>query len=124
VQELSKQNDELQQRVEKLEAMINAQSSAANNTQAISLSSVSLEQNIPNPFNQSTTINYTLPQQYSFAKIIIADKNGKILKEVNLSGNGRSNIKIDASGLAASAYSYSLYVDGKLAASKQMILTK
>ena len=85
---------------------------------------VLLEQNIPNPFNYSTTINYTLPQQYSSAQIIITDKSGKLLKQVNISGNGNGSIKVDASALASGAYQYSLYVDGKLMDTKQMVLTK
>ncbi|MEP6465446.1 MAG: tail fiber domain-containing protein, partial [Parafilimonas sp.] len=125
VQELSAKNDALEQRVEKLEAFINAQSSSVNNAQqTISLTSAGLNQNIPNPFNSSTTINYTLPKQYSAAKMMIADNTGKVLKEINLSGNSVGSIQLDASNLAASAYTYSLIVDGKLIASKQMIVAK
>jgi uncharacterized delta-60 repeat protein len=90
----------------------------------ISVNSAALEQNIPNPFNNATTINYTLPQKYSSAKIIITDQSGKILKQVNISGNGKGSLKIDASTLMSGAYSYSLYVDGNFVGSKQMILSK
>jgi hypothetical protein len=121
VQELSHKNDELLQRIEKLESIIDAQSSSATNSQQnISLSTVSLQQNTPNPFRNTTLINYTLPQQYNSAKIVITDKNGKALKEVTLSGSGAGNVTVDASGLAAAAYSYSLYVDGKFISSRQM----
>ena len=83
-----------------------------------------LEQNIPNPFNNTTTINYTLPKKYSSAKIIVVDKSGKVLKEINISGSGKGSLKIDASTLASGAYNYSLYVDGKLIGTKQMVLAK
>ena len=83
-----------------------------------------LEQNIPNPFNNTTTINYTLTQKYSSAKIIVVDKSGKVLKEINISGSGKGSLKIDASTLASGAYNYSLYVDGKLIGTKQMVLAK
>jgi hypothetical protein len=96
-----------------------------NNAQhTVSLSAASLQQNAPNPFSTNTVINYTLPQQYNSAKMMITDKNGKILKEVTLSGSGQGSLKVDAAGLAASGYNYSLYVDGNLFASKQMVLTK
>ncbi len=122
---LQKQNDELEKRLEKLEAMMNVQQSTSNiQLRIFNISSASLEQNIPNPFNHTTTINYTLPQTYSSAKIIITDKSAKTLKEVNLSGNGKGSLKVDASGLANGAYQYSLYVDEKLIATKQMILEK
>jgi len=88
------------------------------------MSGVSLSQNIPNPFNHTTTINYSLPQQYSAAKIIVVDKGGKILKEVNISGGGKGSLQIDAATLASGAYNYSLLVDGKLVGTKQMVLAK
>ena len=84
------------------------------------ISESSLLQNIPNPFKNATTINYTLPQQYSSAKIIITDKAGRALREVNVSGSGKGSLEIEASTLSSGAYQYSLYVDGKLIDSKQM----
>src|SRR4030095_16669303 len=98
VQELSKQNDSLKQRVEKLESMMNANLSTNSNQQSTinnqtvkipSPTEESLSQNIPNPFNHTTTIHYTLPQQYATAKIMITDKTGNILKEMNVSGAGK-----------------------------------
>ena len=86
-----------------------------------------LEQNVPNPFANTTTIGYTLPQSRnggSPAKIIITDKNGRQLKQLNLSGAGKGTVTVDASLLASGAYNYSLYVDGKLVATKQMISAK
>ncbi len=115
-------NKELENGLKKLEGMMNLKQSA--NKTTISLSTSSLEQNIPNPFNHTTTINYTLPQTYLSSKIIITDKNGKTLKEINVSGNGKRSLKVDASTLASGAYNYSLYVDGKLIDTKQMILVK
>ncbi len=87
-------------------------------------SNASLEQNIPNPFNHTITINYTLPQQFTSAKIIITDKSGKAIKEVNISGSGNGSLNVDASTLVSGAYQYVLYVDGRMLDSKQMILTK
>jgi len=125
VQELSAKNDALQQqnndlaqRVAKLEAMMHVPQSAA------AISFASLDQNIPNPFTNSTTIGYSLPGKFSSAQMIITDKNGKQLKQINVSGPGKGTISVDASILASGAYSYSLYVDGKLIATKQMVLFK
>jgi hypothetical protein len=88
------------------------------------MSGALLQQNIPNPFNHTTTINYTLPQKYSSAKIIVVDKNGRVLKDVSVSGNGKRIITVDASTLASGAYAYSLLVDGTLIDTKQMMLIK
>ena len=91
------------------------------------MSGASLQQNIPNPFNNTTTINYTLPQSRNggtSAKIIITDKSGKVLKDVNLYAQGKGSLQIDASTLSAGAYQYSLYADGRLIDTKQMLLSK
>jgi hypothetical protein len=85
---------------------------------------VSLQQNIPNPFSNTTTIAYSLPQKFSSAKIIITDKNGKQLKQLNLSGAGKGTVHVYASTLASGAYNYALYIDGRLVATKQMVLAK
>jgi len=140
VQELSKQNDELNLKMSQLVPLVSGMKmenqelrsrlhyieqklgiTSESKTLITKLTNISLEQNIPNPFNHTTTIQYILPQKYSSAKIIIIDKAGKVLKEVNLSGNGRNSLKLDASAIASGTYSYSLYVDGRLIDTKQML---
>ena len=58
-----------QQEINELKAMI-----VSSNSQSTSVSSASLAQNIPNPFANSTSISYTLPQFYASANLIITDK--------------------------------------------------
>jgi hypothetical protein len=137
VQELSGENDSLRSEITNLKseigdikAMIVSNQSTVNGQRSTVISSASLSQNIPNPFSNATTINYTLPQQYSSASIIITDKNGSTLKQINLpagrqglSGN-KGSVSVDASTLSSGAYQYSLIVDGKLIGTKQMILAK
>jgi hypothetical protein len=104
----------------------NSNISSANNVQqykATLTNAASIEQNIPNPFTNTTTISYSIPQQFSSAKIIVTDKNGNALKQINLSSN-KGSINVDASILSSGAYQYSLYVNGRLIDSKQMILAK
>ncbi|MFZ1800971.1 MAG: tail fiber domain-containing protein [Chitinophagaceae bacterium] len=140
VQELSVQNDSLSAQVIKLESLkrenealnlrldiieqklgLTAQSKTSS---GVLLSNKSLGQNIPNPFNHTTLINYELPQNYSSAKIIITDNSGRTLKEVNISGSGKGSLKIDASIMASGAYNYSLYINERRIGTKQMIVTK
>jgi hypothetical protein len=83
-----------------------------------------LEQNIPNPFSNTTSIGYTLPQKFANAQIVITDKSGKILKTVSVSGSGKSSLTVNASILAAGAYQYSLMIDGRMIDTKQMVLAK
>jgi len=118
-------NEDVQKRIGTLEAIINAQQSTINHKpQPTNSSDASLAQNTPNPFINATTINYKLPQKFTTAQIAIIDKNGKQLKQLNISGSGKGSLNIDASTLTAGTYNYSLIVDGKLITSKQMILVK
>jgi len=104
---------------------MNVQSTTANDQPQITIiSSSSLDQNIPNPFSNETIIGYTLPQQYTTAKIIITDRTGSVLKEMNISGAGKGSVQLDASTLAQGSYQYSLMVNGILISTKQMILTR
>ena len=129
VQELSVKNDSLQRandalekRVEKIEAMMNLQQTTSNDQpKTTNISSASIEQNIPNPFSNTTIIRYTLPQKYVSAKIILTDKLGNVLKEVNISTAGKGSVQIEASTLARGSYQYSLMVDGKIIGTKQMV---
>ncbi|HYK44950.1 MAG TPA: tail fiber domain-containing protein [Parafilimonas sp.] len=143
VQELSDQNDQLkkhyegqiadlQKQIDALKALINSRDHMQTATNNLSVTvGASLGQNIPNPFNHTTTIQYSLPQRFSSAKIIVTDKTGKLLKEVNLgsppgkgNSNNSGNIMVDASTLSSGAYQYSMLVDGKLIDTKQMVVTK
>ena len=51
-------------------------------------------------------------------------KNGKPMKQVNVSGSGKGIVNIDAGTLSGGAYNYSLIVDGKIINTKQMLLAK
>jgi hypothetical protein len=79
-----------------------------------------LEQNIPNPFANTTTINYNLPNKYSSSKIIVADELGNTIKNIDLSGTGKGSIRFSSSLKGGAFYTYSLYVDGKLIDTKRM----
>ena len=111
--------------------MIVSNNQDATNSHVVTISSpeaggrewaASLEQNIPNPFANTTVIGYTLPQKFTSAQIVITDKSGKILKAANISGTGKGSLTVDASTLASGAYQYSLIDDGKLVDTKQMIV--
>jgi LAS superfamily LD-carboxypeptidase LdcB len=123
-----KQIDELKQMFLSLQQSFNQCNPCVQKSQMSSelsvISGAALQQNVPNPFNHTTTINYTLPQTYSSAKIIVTDKAGKVLKQENLTAKGKGSLNLDASAFASGAYQYSLYVDGKLIDTKQMILAK
>ena len=76
-------------KVDELKAMIVSGRSTVDGQQSTAISSASLQQNIPNPFTNTTKIGYTLPQKFNSAQIVITDKNGKTLKTVNVSDSGK-----------------------------------
>ena len=140
VQELSKANDEkdariesaeaklsdLQKQIDELKAMLVARNlmQAETGNVLLSRTDASLSQNTPNPFNHATTIDYTLPQKYSSAKIIVVDELGKTIKAFDLSGTGKGSVTFSSPIRVGASYQYSLYVDGKLIGTKQMVLSK
>lgn len=137
IQELMKQNDSLKSEIENLKSEVaqiktmlqkGDQSTGAgaglNATISTSLTNASLGQNVPNPFVNSTAINYTLPQKFSKANLLVADRSGKTIKQINLTGTGKGRVNVDASLLLPGTYNYSLIVDGKTIDSKQMIIAK
>lgn len=123
VQELSKENDDLKKEIKEIKGML-SQSSTSKANAANNVSNASLEQNTPNPFRQTTSISYTLPQKFADAQIIITNKSGKTVKQISVAGTGKGKINVDASLFASGAYSYSLVIDGKVISSKQMVFMK
>ncbi|MDR0618536.1 MAG: tail fiber domain-containing protein [Bacteroidales bacterium] len=84
-----------------------------------------LFQNSPNPFNQSTKIEYILSDNVNNAKLCIYDLNGKQLRCFVLNTvKGASSIEVRASDLQAGIYLYTLIVDNAPVATKRMILTE
>jgi len=55
------------------------------------------------------------------AQIVVNDKTGNVLKQINIAGTAKGTVNIDASTLSAGVYSYSSIIDGKLISTKQMI---
>jgi Chaperone of endosialidase/Secretion system C-terminal sorting domain len=80
----------------------------------------SLSQNVPNPFNSSTVINYVLPENSSNASILIFNLNGETIKEYKII-QSKGNITIESGTLSKGMYLYSLVLNGKEIATKKMI---
>lgn len=83
-----------------------------------------LEQNIPNPFNQSTKINYYLPDNTINAVINIYDMNGLQIKSLSINSFGKGTVIIYGSELHPGMYFYTLLADGAEIDTKRMILTE
>ncbi|HEV3325700.1 MAG TPA: T9SS type A sorting domain-containing protein [Puia sp.] len=131
VQELSAENDSLQQanaqlsqRVDQIEQLLGLKTAAGPTESTLALSSARLFQNIPNPFNQTTLINYYLPQTTGTALIRITGINGETIRSIALNGTGAGQLSVQTAQLAAGTYMYTLIVDGNLIDTKRMVLVK
>jgi len=103
---------------------LKANFSLINNKQNIHLSSAILQQNIPNPVSNNTSITYNIPGNVKYAEIVITDKVGKKIKNVQINGTGNGVIEVNTAALATGTYQYSLFINGSLAESKQMIISR
>lgn len=86
--------------------------------------SFSLQQNFPNPFNSSTSIQFSIAEP-SFTKIIVTDLLGREIKTLlneNLD-TGTYKLNFDASNLPSGIYFYSIITD-KYRNTKKMLLLK
>jgi hypothetical protein len=102
---------------------IKSKSTEMQNSETTNNTSV-LFQNTPNPFNQSTIINYEIGEKsISEAQIFVFDLNGKLLKTYPLT-TSKGNIQINANELEPGMYLYSLVVNKKEIDTKRMILTQ
>jgi hypothetical protein len=83
-----------------------------------------LYQNSPNPFNQSTSIRFYIPESVNIAILYVYDMQGNQIMNFPLSDRGNSNILIQGAELKPGMYLYALIVDGKEVDTKRMILTR
>jgi hypothetical protein len=95
-----------------------------------------LSQNFPNPFNPTTTIEYSIPSQVKSQKDLIEGRNGMVMlivydllgREVQMLVNeqknaGKYSVTFNPSNLSSGIYVYTLTC-GVLKQTKQMLLLK
>ncbi len=129
IKESNAKIDVQQQQIDELKAMVQALVGSNSterklNSTAVQLSDkhvVVLNQNVPNPYAESTVITYNIPNDFNKAQILFKDNVGKVIKVVELKEKGEGSLNVFASDLTNGIYSYSLVIDGKVVDSKQMI---
>lgn len=80
-----------------------------------------LNQNVPNPFAEQTTITYNVPEKYNFAQLVFKTMDGKIIKTVDITKKGRGQVNVFANDLTNGLYMYSLIVDGNIIDTKKLV---
>jgi hypothetical protein len=122
--------DDLQKQINELKAMIVSGSTSSpkplmgSGGQTSNIAEASLQQNIPNPFNKSSTVQFYIPSTAGNALLVVTDASGKTIKQFNNLSRGSGSVTIEGNTFSSGDYLYSLIVDGKTIATKQMILTR
>lgn len=83
----------------------------------------SLEQNFPNPFNPSTTINFSIPESGNvLLKIydMLGRESAVLINETKTAGN--YSIKFDAENLSSGIYFYTLKANGMTETKKMFLI--
>ena len=83
-----------------------------------------MDQNVPNPFSGETDIAIYLPETVQTATLYIYDLSGKQVEQHAIEGRGNTTMTIHADRMDAGMYIYSLIADGKVVATKRMIVVK
>jgi hypothetical protein len=127
------QNANLQSQLDALTDRINAccsgrQAQADAHPDAVSINielkdgqSIVLEQNVPNPFAEQTTISYYLPDNTGKAQLLFYNAQGKLIQSAELVQKGKGQLNVFAGDLSSGMYTYTLVVDGKIIESKKMM---
>ncbi len=125
-------NNAVQQQLANLAALIDGcctnnttrQSNSTINQLDVELSdkdAIVLNQNVPNPFAEQTTITYNVPASVGKAQIIFFNNLGQVIQTVDIKTRGKGKVNVFASDLSSGLYNYTLVADGKVIDSKKMV---
>jgi hypothetical protein len=122
LQEQQQENNRLREEMAELRQMVLELKNGR--TGAINATSAYLEQNTPNPVNGSTTIRYHVPETATSANMTLTNSKGQVLKTVTIANRGAGQVNLSTSLFAPGTYHYTLYVDGKQAGTKRLIISR
>lgn len=80
-----------------------------------------LEQNVPNPFAEQTTIVYEIPENVKRAQILFYNNSGKLINSVEIEERGKNKMNVFANDLSSGVYTYTLVADGQIVDTKKMV---
>lgn len=86
---------------------------------------IELGQNVPNPFDEFTTIPYRIPGSVTNAELVLYEAgSGREVERFLLTQRGPSEVKVGVAGLAAGAYVYGIIADGHLTGTRTMVVAR
>ena len=120
----AKQLSNLETELAEIRALLTGKHTSSNVTQidGTKLDKAQLGQNTPNPFNETTVIEYYLPKSSNNAIIAVYNSTGKLINEINIEATGKGAIDLKLTNLPKGIYHYSLIVDGEVQDTKKMLL--
>ena len=80
-----------------------------------------LNQNVPNPFSEQTSITFYIPEGIGVARILFYNSKNQLIKISEITARGEGRLKVYANDLSTGMYTYSLVADGKIVDTKKMI---
>lgn len=83
-----------------------------------------ISQNFPNPTSGMTSFSIDLKEDVQSAGIIISDLTGKTIDEFSLTDRGSFDVNYDTVALEGGIYIYTFVVNGRIADSKRMVVSK
>lgn len=107
--------------IEQNETEVQEQIRSIIDVQLSNKNSIVLNQNVPNPFAESTVITYSVPASVQRAQIHFYDMNGMLINSVDISERGAGQINVYGNDLSSGIYTYSLVADGKVVSTKKMM---
>ena len=119
VQELNTELIQVRQDLDEYKANDAVRGQIIQNTPAVN--GYSIEQNVPNPFSDRTSIKFQLAPGVESATLSIFNLNGAFVRDYPLNGN-TGEVEILASEIGKGMYIYSLNQNGQEIISKRMIV--
>jgi Secretion system C-terminal sorting domain len=127
VTDMQSQLEDLQNQVQELRSLLSNRLalSSAEQKQLQNESAGWLGDVHPNPATSSTTIDYSLPAGAGAAFCQIYGLSGNMIAAVSLpTAQGKSQVQVNTAQLAAGMYIYALVVDGKVLATKKLVVAR
>jgi len=123
IEELRAEKAELESRLDRIEEHLGLEPQTEDETIVLTGNQPQLEQNVPNPARDQATISYYLPQDVSRAELRLFDQRGRLLQQTTLNNQaGQRTVQLALQQLPAATYTYSLFVDGQVVASRKLVV--
>ncbi|MBN2805685.1 MAG: tail fiber domain-containing protein [Prolixibacteraceae bacterium] len=118
------QIDQMSEEIEKLSQKSKEKSATIDDADQSDMQEASLQQNVPNPFSQTTRIGMYLPKEITNAMLYLYNMQGLQMQQFMVHERGYTVVTIEGKTLQPGIYIYSLVADGKEVDTKKMILTQ